>query len=128
MRSIAIGVGCRQNIPANMIAALVRRGLDLAGLSGAGAQMFSIEDKREDIGLNDAARMLAMPLTFLPKSHLARYNGAGVTASKLVQAQFGLDSVCETAALAGAGEHGALVLARICENGATCAIAVGAAS
>jgi len=127
MTGVAIGLGCRKNVPAKMIAALVRRALDMADLSLESAAMYSIEDKFEEAGLHEAALLLALPLTFLPRQQLAQYNGKGATRSQLVQAQFGLDSVCEAAALAGAGHGGTLVLPRISDNGATCAIAIGGA-
>ena len=127
MSKVAIGIGCRKNVPGKMIAALVRRALEVADLPVTGAGIFSIEDKREEVGVQEAARLLALPLIFLPRDQLAHYNGKGATRSQLVQAQFGLDSVCEAAALAGAGHGSTLVLPRISDNGATCAIAIGAA-
>ncbi len=127
MTGVAIGLGCRKNVPAKMIAALVRRALGVTDLPLAGAALFSIEDKYHEEGLHEAALLLELPLSFLPREHLAQYNGKGATRSQLVQAQFGLDSVCEAAALAGAGQGGRLILSRISDNGATCAIAIGAA-
>lgn len=126
--TISIGLGCRKNTPAKMIAALIKRAATLAEVPLESARLFSLEDKRDEAGLIEAAAMLGLPLQFLPREQLAQYNGKGATCSLLVQAQFGLDSVCEAAALAGAGQGAKLVLPRISQNGATCAVALGAIS
>ena len=50
--------------------------------------------------------------------------GRCVTRSQRVEALLGLPSLAEAAALAGAGPHSRLILARISEGGASCAVAM----
>lgn len=121
---LAIGVGCRRGCPAEAIAALVTRAR--AGLAPSGdARLFSITDKRDEPGLLDAARLLGLDLDFLPREALAAAMTGVVTPSAAAQARFGVASVAEAAALAGAGRGARLVLARVAAAGATCAIARG---
>ena len=49
-----------------------------------------------------------------------------VTRSERVERLIGLPGLAETAALAGAGRGGELIVARIASEGATCAIAYAA--
>jgi cobalt-precorrin 5A hydrolase len=125
MRSgIAIGIGCRKGCSGDTIAALVRRAL--AGLDPARpgeASLFSIEDKRGERGLDDAAAALDLPLVLLPGTELLAAAPRCETRSARVEALFGLPSLAEAAALAGAGAHSRLVVRRISGAGASCAVA-----
>jgi cobalt-precorrin 5A hydrolase len=119
---LAIGVGCRSGCPGDAIAALVRKAL--AGLGDAhAAALFTSVDKQAERGITDAARALALPLVYLPRSALEAASPRASTRSERVVALFGVPSVAETAALAGAGPGSSLLVARMAAEGATCAIA-----
>jgi cobalt-precorrin 5A hydrolase len=119
--SIAIGVGCRKGCPAGAIEALVRQAL--AGMADAPLGLFTLADKRGEAGLTEAAERLALSLTYLPREALRDREGDVQTRSERVESLFGVPSVAEAAALAGAGPASVLIVPRIAEGGATCAIA-----
>jgi cobalt-precorrin 5A hydrolase len=128
----AIGIGCRKGCAGHAIASLVRRALTLAAGPGAppgGAQraleacLFTSRDKGEERGLSEAASALGMKLILLPRAELEAAASRCETRSPRVQALIGLPSLAEAAALAGAGEGSRLVLKRISEGGASCAVA-----
>ena len=118
---IAIGIGCRKNCEAQEIVDLVQRACARAGMSLAGARLFSLADKQGEAGLLQAAIVLGLPLVFFPASVLAQMQP--VTRSTRVMALFGTPSVAEAAALAGAGPNAILTGARLASQWATCAIA-----
>jgi cobalt-precorrin 5A hydrolase len=133
---LAIGIGCRKGCDGENIAALVRQALALAARSetaAAGTQalrenvIFTSEAKREEKGLAEAAATLGMKLVFLPRAKLEAAAPRCTTRSTRVEALIGLPSLAEAAALAGAGEGSRLVLQRISEGGASCAMAVPSA-
>ena len=119
--SVAIGVGCRKDCPASVIEALVRRAL--AGVSGAPLGLFTLVDKRGEPGLAQAADRLELSLTYLSREALRGRESDVQTRSARVESLFGVPSVAEAAALAGAGAGSVLIVPRIAEGGATCAIA-----
>lgn len=121
---LAIGIGCRRGCPAEAIAALVKQARAKLGRPGD-AGLFTIADKRDEPGLAEAARRLGLDLAFLPREALAAAMAGVVTPSAGAEARFGVASVSEAAALAGAGPGARLLLARLAAGGATCAIACG---
>ena len=121
--ALSIGVGCRAGCPADEIAALVERAWGLAGRQQA-AQLFSVADKRGEVGLATAAATLGLPLAFLPRETLAAVAPQVATASPASRTRFALPSIAEAAALAGAGPGGRLIVARLATARATCAVAV----
>jgi cobalt-precorrin 5A hydrolase len=125
-RIIAIGIGCRAGASAANIASLVRRTLAEAQIGGAEAKLFSIDAKRDEGGLIKAARLLAMPIIFLPRDALAARSADATTRSGRVEALYDLPSIAETAALAGAGLGSRLVVPRTSAGAVTCAVAISA--
>jgi cobalt-precorrin 5A hydrolase len=123
-RIVAIGIGCRAGASAANIVALVQRTLSDARLAGETAELFSIDTKRDETGLIKAARLLAMPITFLSREALAARAADAVTRSDRIAALHDLPSIAETAALAGAGPASRLVVPRISAGAVTCAVAV----
>jgi len=119
---IAIGLGCRKGVSGEVIARLVREALACIEQNGAAA-LFTVDGKRDEGGLAQAAEALAMPLHFLPQEALAAAADQAQTRSPRVEALFGVPSVAETAALAGAGPGAVLILPRIARDDVTCAIA-----
>jgi cobalt-precorrin 5A hydrolase len=119
---IAIGVGCRRFTPAEAIEALIRQAL--ARTDASATALFTIEDKAEEPGLIEAANRLGLTLTFLTRDALRAQAPRVRTRSRRAEAEFGVPSVAEAAALAGAGANAALIVPRITADGVTCAIAI----
>jgi cobalt-precorrin 5A hydrolase len=122
---IAIGIGCRLGCSAELIEGVVRQALERIPAADA-PHLFSIADKRGEPGLAEAASRLGLQLGFLPREALAARGDEAKTRSSRVQTLFGVPSVAEAAALAGAGPGSTLIVARIANRGATCAIAQAA--
>jgi cobalt-precorrin 5A hydrolase len=125
---IAIGIGCRKSCESGAIVALVRRALaDFSESESEGVRrLFSLADKRDEPGLTAAAEILGYELIFLPREALAAVASRLLTRSAAARMRFGLDSVAEAAALAGAGPDAKLLGPRLADGGATCAIASAA--
>ena len=121
---IAIGIGCRAGASAANIVALVQRTLSDAKWHETNATLFTIDTKQDEIGLQKAARLLAMPLVFLPRDALAARAADAVTRSDRIEARYGVPSIAETAALAGAGPGSRLIVPRVTAGAVTCAIAI----
>ncbi|MEA2760371.1 MAG: cobalt-precorrin hydrolase [Methylobacteriaceae bacterium] len=124
-RVIAIGIGCRAGASATNIVTLVQHTITDAQLDGARTKLFSIDRKRDEAGLIKAARLLAMPITFLSRDELAARAADAVTHSDRIAALYDLPSVAETAALVGAGSASRLIVPRVTAGAVTCAIAIG---
>jgi cobalt-precorrin 5A hydrolase len=120
--SVAIGIGCRLGCAATAIEALVRQALDLAP-SARPAGLFTIEDKVGETGLRLAADRLGMDLVFLSRDALRAQAPFVRSRSERAERRFGVPSVAEAAALAGAAAGSVLIVPRITALGATCAIA-----
>jgi cobalt-precorrin 5A hydrolase len=119
---IAIGAGCRKGCPADEIVALIREALKT--VPGELAQgLFTMAEKRGEPGLEQAAAELELPLVFLDKAMLRLVAGEARSHSRRVEEMYGLPSIAETAALAGAGQGAILLVARRASASATCAIA-----
>lgn len=110
-RVIHAGIGCRKGTPAGAILEALadvcaRRNLAMAAL----ACLASIEAKRQEPGLNQAATALGLPLLFFSPAELAQYSVS--SPSPKARELFGVEGVCEPAALAAASgkEGGAPVL------------------
>jgi cobalt-precorrin 5A hydrolase len=119
---IAIGVGCRYGCPAELIEAVVRQALGRAPAAER-LGLFTIADKRGETGLTEAADSLGLDLIILPREALREKTPFVQTRSIRTESLFGVPSVAEAAALAGAGPGSVLILARIANEGATCAVA-----
>ncbi len=88
--------------------------------------LFTAVEKQGEPGIAAAAAALGLPLVFLPRAVMEAAAPAAQTRSERVVELFGVPSVAETAALAGAGQGATLVVKRVAEGGATCAAARGA--
>jgi cobalt-precorrin 5A hydrolase len=119
---IAIGVGCRAGCDASAIEQVVLLALERApGRAPLG--LFTIADKRGEAGLTEAARRLGFSLVHLPRYMLLDQAASVETTSPASARAFGVPSVAEASALAGAGRGAVLLVTRIAQNGATCAVA-----
>jgi cobalt-precorrin 5A hydrolase len=121
--AVAIGIGCKRGCTSEVIVALVERAIAAASCAGAPAALFTHEAKEGEAGLASAAKALGLPLVFLDGQVLRQASLRAATNSPRVMAMFGLPSIAEAAALAGAGPSSVLLVARKSDGGASCAIA-----
>jgi len=120
---IAIGVGCRKDCPERDILAVIRDATALLPDGAVAAGLFSVAEKQGEAGLAAAAATLGLPLIFLDRAVLQLVSGEARSCSRRVEEMFGLPSIAETAALAGAGAGAVLLVPRRTSATATCAIA-----
>jgi len=121
--TVAIGLGCKRGCSGKAIAALVGRAVAAASCTGEQARLFTHAAKKDEPGLLQAAKILDLPLIFLDAESLRQAALRTVTHSPKVLELFGLPSIAEAAALAGAGPSSVLLIARMSDGGASCAIA-----
>lgn len=121
MTGVAVGLGCRSGVAAAAIVALVRDLVAQADVAPEGLELFTIETKRDELGLARAAIELGATLHFIGRDDLAAVNTP--TQSRYSLATVGISSVAESAALAGAGEGAVLIVPRVARDGVTCALA-----
>jgi DNA mismatch repair protein MutL len=106
-KTLHIGIGCRRGAKAPAIAGLIRDALERLELSPlAIAGIASADVKRFEPGLLDAAALLGVPVRFFS---LGELDAVPVTSvSPKAREIFGVNGVCEPAALLAAGEAGFL--------------------
>jgi cobalt-precorrin 5A hydrolase len=121
---IVAGIGCRGGCPADDIVAVVRAACQQAGQRAdvLAAPAF----KAREAGLLEAATVLGLELILVSAPDLARAQSRCVTRSAVAEASTGVASVAEGSAIAAAGEGGRLILPRIAQTRATCALALRA--
>jgi cobalt-precorrin 5A hydrolase len=119
---VAIGIGCRKNCPAVIIEALVRHALGQVP-NAMPSRLFTLADKQDEAGLTEAANRLGLKLAYLTPDALKARETDIQTRSAYAESRFGVPSVAEAAALVGAGPASVLIVPRMAEGGATCAIA-----
>jgi cobalt-precorrin 5A hydrolase len=119
---VAVGVGCRKDCAADVIAGLVRQAIDGVP-EAAPLGLFTLADKKGERGLAEAAERLGLQLTYLSREVLKVREAETQTRSAHAENLFGVASIAEAAALAGAGPGSVLLVSRIAGGGATCAIA-----
>lgn len=101
--SLVAGVGCSRGASADEILALLRSSLRKAGLCEKSvARLASVEAKRDEAGLREAARELGSQMDFYPADELSAIEVPNPSEAAL--RAVGTPSVCEAAALAGGGE------------------------
>jgi cobalt-precorrin 5A hydrolase len=129
---IAAGFGCRAGCSAADLLAALERALAAAERSrDEVAALYAPDAKCAEPGLRAAAAQLGKPLVALAGDAL-KQAGATLTVSQRALRHFGVGSVAEAAALAGAAQlhaGSARLLGPRCITGAaTCALAIGAAA
>lgn len=123
-RFLAVGIGCRAGVPADVIVDLVERGLAEAAHPELAVALFTVVDKQSEVGIAEAATRLGLTLVHLPRVALETVADRVATRSEKVIELFGVPSIAEGSALAGAGANGRLLFPRIADRGATVAVAV----
>lgn len=122
---IVAGIGCRRDCPAEDIVALLAQAMAEAGI-GSVDLIASAELKAGEPGLAQAAAAMGLSLRLFPQAALEAVTNSISLRSACVKRLTGLESVAEAAALAGAGFGARLILPRIANGRATCALAQGA--
>jgi cobalt-precorrin 5A hydrolase len=123
-RGLIAGIGCRRRVSADDIVALVRQALAETSVeAGALTTLAAPGFKANEPALGQAAAMLGVALTLVDDAAMEAAQPRCVTRSPCAERSTGLTSVAEGAALAAAGPGGELVLPRIANGAATCAIA-----
>ncbi|MGJ4906001.1 cobalamin biosynthesis protein [Bradyrhizobium sp. HKCCYLS2058] len=126
---IALGIGCRRAASVADIEAVIAQALSLARLAPADvAVLATAADKVSEPSVISAARRLGRPLVGVASADMAAVADRAITRSDRVRRLKGVPSVAETAALAAAGANARLVLARVANAAATCALAEGEAA
>jgi cobalt-precorrin 5A hydrolase len=128
---MAIGIGCRRNSSGALLARLVSQTLQAwpENLPRPPVRvLFTIEDKRGEAGISEAAAALGIDVVFLSRARLRDAMPRTRTHSVLAQALFGVASVAEASALAGGGPNAILIVPRTSDHDATCAIAADLSS
>lgn len=119
---VAVGIGCRKDCAADAIAGLVHKAIGRLP-EAVPFGLFTLADKQDEPGLAEAAGRLGLELTYLSREALKAREAEARTRSARAESLFGIASVAEAAALAGAGPGSVLVVPRIAADGATCAVA-----
>ncbi len=117
-----VGIGCRRGVKAAEIVDFVTTTLTQLELSpGAIADIASAEIKQFEPGLHEAAAKLSVPLKFFSVKELDAVPVTNV--SPKAQEVFGLDGICEPAAVLAAGPNAALRLPKLAGRGITLTVA-----
>lgn len=122
-KEYAIGLGCKKGKRVDEIEEFVVRKLKECGISTT--QIFalsSISLKSKEQGIIRWCRKERIPFVTYTVEELQAVEG-DFTKSSFVQAQVGVDNVCERAALKACGEGGQLVCEKCAGNGITFALA-----
>lgn len=122
VKTVTVGIGCRRGTSSARIVDAVRQGLKRARVSLKDVRyLATAEIKRDEPGLQRAAREMALPLRIMPDWLMLRA-GEEVTPSAFVRITTNLPAVAEPAALTS-GRNTRLVLKRQIINGVTIAVA-----
>lgn len=116
---IVAGIGCSGACGGADIVAAVRQAETLAGVRAG--SLAAPSWKEGEAGPREAAVILGLPLQYVSREALMRVQGDCPTQSVRARAATGLGAVAEAAALAASG--GPLLLARVAQGLATCALA-----
>ena len=122
--TLALGVGCERDTDPEELDALVRETLVAAGLAlQSVAVVASVDVKMDEPAVHHVAAMLERPARFFSPERLEQETPRLANPSEIVFREVGCHGVAEAAALAAAGEGGALVVEKRKSKRATCAIA-----
>ncbi len=123
-RFLAVGIGCRAGVPVEAIVDLIEEALAQTGEEALPVALFTVADKQSEAGIAQAAALLGHPLVHLPRLALESVADRVTIRSDKVIELFGVPSIAEGSALAGAGANGRLLVPRKAARGATVAVAI----
>jgi cobalt-precorrin 5A hydrolase len=118
---ILLGIGCRTNVTAEAILAVLRE----AAPAGVPDALAVPNFRQNEPGIAAASAALGLPVLLVDRAALKGEQGRCLTRSARAEAEVGLASVAEAAALSAAGPGSRLVMPRITGDGVTCAVAEG---
>ncbi len=122
-KCLVAGVGCNRGTKLQEIIDLIKNTFQKDGLSMKSLKcLTSIEAKRDEPGLNGAARELDVPLVFFRKSELETIKAPHP--SSVVKKHMGVSSVCEATVLLKTG-GGRLLIPKTKSLNVTVAVALG---
>ena len=120
---IVAGVGFRAEAASRDIADIVHRAQAQSGLA---AHWLAVPDfKLPHVGVLEAAAALNLRLIAIERSRLEAVQGRCLTRSLKAAAATGLASIAEACALAALDDQAKLILPRMANTHATCALAQG---
>jgi cobalt-precorrin 5A hydrolase len=123
---IVAGIGCRKDAPVDSIEEVIRVALSQGGLAWKRLDALATHyEKRNEPGLQGVARKWSLILLFPEIDALEVAAKYTATVSPRSLAALGVPSVAETAALAAVGSGARLLVPRVVNKNATCAIAAG---
>ncbi len=120
---LVAGIGFRHGMDGDAIVLLIRRAL-AATAGGRLAAIATAADRASEPAIRDAAATFGLVPVAVGPDALQQVDSRVPTRSTRIERLRGVGSLAEAAALAVAGEAGRLVLARIDDGRATCALAV----
>lgn len=122
-RCIVLGMGCKKGKGETELGTFARRALEGRGLPvQAVTTLASIDRKAAEEGFLAFAKAQGITFCTYPAATLAAVAGE-FPASAFVEAQVGVDNVCERAAMCAAGEGAKLLLPKTAQDGMTVAVA-----
>lgn len=122
--TLALGVGCIRDCPAEALEALALRTLSRAGLAvGSVACVVSVDLKADEPAVHALADRLGVPARFFTPGDLEAQTPRLANPSAVVFAEVGCHGVAEGAALDAAGPTGELIVEKRKSDTATCAVA-----
>ena len=121
---IVAGIGCRKGTTAEEINTAIDTALAVAALLPDRLSLIATSDgKGSEPGIIQAASARGVQLVLVRPSDLEAAGPRTLSSSPRVKALIGIPSVAEAAALAACGPEAKLLVPRIVEGPATCAIA-----
>lgn len=122
---VVLGIGCKRGTDRENIEALVTETLEIHGIFRESVErVVSVDLKKEETGLLHFAEEWGVPFDTYTSEELQQVESEdGFTESDFVKSVTGVGSVCERAALKGAGTK-KLLIPKTAKNGVTVAAAV----
>ncbi len=121
MSRIIAGIGFRRDCPGADIVAVIN---EASTRSGQIVDALAVPSfKADELGAQEAARQLQLPLIRIERAALHGAQGRCLTRSETARRATGFACVAEACALAAGGDNARLILARITCSRATCALA-----
>ena len=116
----AVGLGCNSQAS---VAAIVARVREAGARAACGIEALHTGADVRSAALEAAAVELGLPLIRHDAAALAAVAHRILSRSPRVEAKFGVGSIAEAAALAGAGEGARLIVPKFSADGVSCAVA-----
>ena len=124
-KKIVVGIGSRKNIKSIDVVNAVKYAFKILDLPVKRIDLMATGHmKQNEIGINEAALELGVPIKIIPEEVLKDFKNPDLKGSNFVMKKFGVMGVCEPSALIAAGDESTLIFRKTPYNGVTVAIAV----